>query len=302
MAHVTPHFGWHTPVLAEEADVPKDMLTLAEEIEDTVHELNVEELKNAGAGDAGKLLVVGPGGINAWKAMSGDATFSSAGALTIGNEKISTLKLAALAVTEAILAGEAVSEAKIKALAVTAAKLAAASVEESKIKNLAVSTAKLAELCVTEGKIADAAVTSRKHKPSTGVKQGTAEFLALTEAYQDIAGTTLEITPATASYLRIWATFGFSIQHLFASVRTGEAFGICNLDGVDQLAQYAHCGQVGQGTHLGSHPMQTILSLSAAKHTIKLRSKIVIGGAGEGTPAGGCWGFRTHYMYDLVSQ
>lgn len=158
----TAHFGWQTPILEEEANVPADMKRLAEEIEAKVHLMNVEELGNAGAGDAGKLLLVGPGGVNAWKAMSGDATISSAGAVTVGAEKIGTTKMAALAVTEAILAGEAVGTAKIKALAVTAAKLAAECVEESKIKALAVSTAKLAELAVSTAKLANLCVTTEK--------------------------------------------------------------------------------------------------------------------------------------------
>jgi hypothetical protein len=216
----TAHFGWEYPELGAEADIPADLKRLLEQIEAVVHALNVEELGNAGAGDAGKLLVVGPGGINAWKAMSGDATFSSAGALTIGNEKISTAKLAALAVTEAILGGESVSEGKIKALAVTAAKLAAACVEESKIKNLAVSaaklaelavtTAKLAELCVTEAKIADGAVSSRKYKPTVGHKPQIGGG-PMTPEDKELFQTKLEITPAVKSWLKVNAVWDFEV-------------------------------------------------------------------------------------------
>src|SRR5215469_7683597 len=95
----TPHFNWQAPVLGEEADIPADLLRLATEIEEDLHSLAVSELGTAGAGDAKKLLIVNSTGAPVWRALSGDATISETGALTIANEAVNTAKILALAIT-----------------------------------------------------------------------------------------------------------------------------------------------------------------------------------------------------------
>lgn len=172
MSKKTPYFKWDVPELGEEANVPADMLSLATEIEEDLHNLKVSELGTAGAGDNNKILVVGATGAPAWVAMSGAATIANTGVVSLVNSAVTAAKIAALAVEEAKIAGEAVSEAKLKALAVTAAKLAAEAVTEGKLAALAVteaklageavSTAKLKALAVTEEKIAALAVSSGK--------------------------------------------------------------------------------------------------------------------------------------------
>jgi hypothetical protein len=121
---VTPVFGWPYPELGNEANVPSDIEKLAEAIENILKALEPKYLKTAGAGDAKKLLIVQNTGQAAFKALSGDATISEAGALTIANEAVNTVKLAALSVTEAKVAALAITTAKIANLAVTDEKLA----------------------------------------------------------------------------------------------------------------------------------------------------------------------------------
>lgn len=178
---VTPVFGFEYPELGAEGNAPEDFHQLALQLENLLKAFPVADLASAGAADEKKLLIVQATGAPAWKAMSGDATITAAGALTVANTAITTAKMALLAVTEAVLAGEAVSEAKIKALAVTAAKLAAEAVTEGKIANLAVATAKIANLAVTEGKIAELAVTAIKIA-AEAVTTAKIQNLAVTEA------------------------------------------------------------------------------------------------------------------------
>jgi hypothetical protein len=159
---VTPVFGFEYPELGAEANVPEDIHQLALEVENIVKELEVSHLKTAGAGDAKKLLIVQNTGAAAWKALSGDATISEAGVMTIANEAITAAKILALAITEAKIAGEAVATSKIANLAVTAAKLAAEAVETAKIQNLAVTEGKLAALAVGTAKLAELSVTTAK--------------------------------------------------------------------------------------------------------------------------------------------
>lgn len=140
---------------------------------------------------------------------------------------------------------------------------------------------------------------SRSLKPTVGVKQASGALLVLTTSYQDIPGTTLEITPAVTSILRIWAVFGFQAQ-ILSGVEESVAFGITNLDGVDQLAQYAQLGVVSAATVIGQGALATNLSLTAAiKHTIKLRAKKT--GTGS-TAVLGLQPAPTHYAYELIAS
>jgi len=137
---------------------------------------------------------------------------------------------------------------------------------------------------------------SQSLKPTRGVKQASANLGPLTTSYQDVAGTTLEITPVVASIIRIWATFGMQGQQL-EGIENNEVFGIVNLDGVDQTAQYAWSNIIQKGEQIGSRSLVTELALTAAKHTIKLRAKK--------TGAFATWfviGAATHYAYDLVAS
>jgi hypothetical protein len=76
--------------------------------------------------------------------------------------------------------------------------------------------------------IADGAVSSRKVKLTEGEVSAT-EDLELTEAYADIPGATLEITPPVASILKVYARYCFEFKLpaetlglVMGSVRVGE--------------------------------------------------------------------------------
>lgn len=306
MSVKTPVFKFDVPVLGEEANVPTDLLSLATEIENAMKALDPKFLKTAGAGDVKKLLIVNATGEPVVRALSGDATISETGVITIANEAVNAAKILALAVTEAKLAGESVATAKIKLLAVTAAtlaeeavstikianlavteaKLAGEAVAEAKIKNLAVATGKLAELAVTtakiaalavtEGKIADAAVTSRKWKPTWG-EQIDNEAKVIGAEFLFLPGTKLEVTPLVASFIEINAAFQVGIAAV------AERQGIeCSIfvDGVAKRnAQVTLLGAAG-GVQTIPLAVNLNIALTAALHTIELKAKRIVGANG----------------------
>ena len=87
---------------------------------------------------------------SAWvqKAVSGDATIDSNGALTIANNAIESGMIATGAVSEAKLATDSVSSDKIASGAVVEAKIASNAVSTAKIADDAITNAKLATNCV----------------------------------------------------------------------------------------------------------------------------------------------------------
>lgn len=98
----------------------------------TVKDLNVPERFTArtitidrvpGGGTSAQVLVSNASGLFVPATMSGDATISSTGALTIGNEKVEAKHLKSAAVEEAKIKDAAVSTTKIKDAAVTSSKL-----------------------------------------------------------------------------------------------------------------------------------------------------------------------------------
>lgn len=249
---VTPVFGWDTPVLGEEADVPKDLGALALDIENSLKVLDPKFLATAGAGDAKKLLIVQNTGAAAFKALNGDATISEAGALTIANEAITTLKVLNLAITEAKLAGESVSTAKLAALGVTEAKLAA--------------------LAVSTGKIANAAVTSAKLKLET-FQVAPTENTNLGEGYSTPLGCEILVTPTVPSVLHLHihvyakAAATENLSEVVASIKDNELpestrVAITNVRGT-AVANWGNC------------TMSYILPLTAAAHSVRLRVKRV---------------------------
>lgn len=141
----TPHFKWPYPLGSDDVDVPEDLDAAIQAIEDTLIGFDIHELGTAGAEDKAKLLVVDEAGLAQWKAMSGDATIDQAGAVTIGNLKVTTAKIAEKAVTSAKLAALSVLEEHLGAGSVAPDKIKAFAVEEGKIKDKAVTLRKLAE-------------------------------------------------------------------------------------------------------------------------------------------------------------
>ena len=95
-------------------------------------------------------------------AVSGDATLSNTGVLTIGNDKVVTAKILDANVTTAKIADANVTTAKILDANVTTAKLADSNITSGKLASDSVVTAKILDANVTTAKIADANVTTAK--------------------------------------------------------------------------------------------------------------------------------------------
>ena len=95
-------------------------------------------------------------------AVSGDATLSNAGVLTIGNDKIVTAKILDANVTTAKIADANVTTAKILDANVTTAKVADSNITTAKIADANVTTAKVADANITSGKLASDSVVTAK--------------------------------------------------------------------------------------------------------------------------------------------
>jgi hypothetical protein len=309
----TPIFDLPYPEAADPPNGAAQVQAAVEKVEELLAQIEDLLLTEPGAGN---IIIVSGTGDPVYKAVTGDVTLSTTGVTSIGvgkvleamlgGEAVATAKIKALAVTAAKLAEGAVetaklanlsvTEAKLAALAVTAGKLAAEAVETGKIKNQAVTTAKIALLAITEGLIADGAVTSRKAKLTAGVKGPSADF-NLTNAYQDVPDTAIEITPAVASTLLVVASFNFIFEDVSGQFR---AQGTMSLDGEDQ-ASAANAGADSNAAidEPNTGVMVYALPLSAAKHTIKMRARYDV------RPGGGNVRLQdaaTQYLYLLTAS
>lgn len=194
--------------------------------------------------DDGKLVIVKDGAA-AYRAMSGDGTIDEDGNFQLGSKVVGTTELGDKAVT----------------------------------------TGKVDDGAVTEGKLGDGAATSRKLKPTSGVKVASGP-LSLTGAYQDVPGTTLEITPVVESAMLIIATFDFVGLSIGGTAPTTiEGLGTVRLNTSDESGPARLYEQISSGeasgTLGGSVTQVWLLSLSAAKQTIKLRGRRAAGAEGE---------------------
>tara|TARA_R100000234_G_scaffold46829_1_gene27981 strand:+ start:5370 stop:8108 length:2739 start_codon:yes stop_codon:yes gene_type:complete len=147
--------------------------------EDTIAELNDT---NIGSLASGHILIYD--GSDSWdnKAVSGDVTISSTGAVTIANNAVETAMINADAVTNAKIADDSidsehyvdgsidtahiadsqVTTAKIGADAVTGAKIADDAIDSEHYTDGSIDTAHIGDLQVTTGKIAADAITGAK--------------------------------------------------------------------------------------------------------------------------------------------
>lgn len=113
---------------------------------------------------------------------------------------------------------------------------------------------------------------SRNLKPSVGVKAAS-EGLILTTSYQDVPTTAghLEITPAVTSLLLVVASFSFFNVSGVKTIIGGQ--GTIKVD--SEAEQSALAEYTGAATINQPKPASQVyaVSLSAAKHTIKLRAR-----------------------------
>lgn len=134
---------------------------------------------------------------------------------------------------------------------------------------------------------------SRSLAPTAGVKTMTGADLALSSSYQDAAGTTLEITPDTASALLVVSFFRLFAEDLGQSL---EAKGTINLNGSDQTRE-AILGGTGLTNDVKTVGQVYALPLpSGEKHTIKARAK-----RAAGTDSGLLETAGTAYLYALFA-
>lgn len=132
---------------------------------------------------------------------------------------------------------------------------------------------------------------SRNLKPTAGVVQAS-ESLSLSGAYQDVPGTSLEITPAVASILKVTAVFEFRAGEV-----TAEYAGTMRLDAADQTP-LALLGVSNVSPSKATVVQVYSLALTAALHTIKMRARRSSGASG-GTLGGEG---STRYLYELIAS
>jgi hypothetical protein len=108
---------------------------------------------------------------------------------------------------------------------------------------------------------------SRNLKPTLGVIAASGD-LTLASGYEDVPGASVELpAPAVASLLVVIATFNIDLAS-----GPSEGYGTIRLDETDQTP-YAKL-ECPAGTDVGgSHSQVYLLTLSVAKHTIKMRGK-----------------------------
>jgi hypothetical protein len=149
---------------------------------------------------------------------------------------------------------------------------------------------------------------SRNLAPTIGLKAAESD-LALSASFEDVplSGGSLELTPAVESKLLIAAVFDLeaSPSSTGAIIR---ARGTIRLDAADQTREARVSAQLGdridetagEVTNLNNVlratvPQFYLLTLSAAKHTIKMRARR------ETSPEGKCYAANTGFAYLLVA-
>lgn len=136
---------------------------------------------------------------------------------------------------------------------------------------------------------------SENLKPSAGRVNATEDVEPA--GFTDMPGVKLEITPAASGILLVWAEVQFNI-----GVAADSMLMTLGLDGVDQGGSSSETQKPGVA---GSHTVMSrsfALSLSAEKHTIKMR---VANGAAvkdSGVVAKGGANFPTGFTYLLLAS
>lgn len=222
-----------------EADKPPSMEAASKPPAERVHkllgEIGLSQLV-AGEANEGKLIIVNSGAA-AYKAMSGDATISKTGVLTIGEKKILRKML-----EDKIVNGE-------------------------KIDDKTITLAKLVEaLGLTEGYLADGAVGSRKLKPDFTVLDSGGIEKKASGSYL-----TWERTPAVASVAIIQGFFKTRVEE---GGTPKSSIGMrLYIDGVISPGEevfYFQGGAEGDATTLVGVWQ---VALTAAKHKFELKAE-----------------------------
>lgn len=110
MASTTPNHALPYPQGSDDATVHTDLQALAEAVDNELDTIAPGQITGP---TAGQLLIANASGIITGTTMSGDATITPAGALSITSKKITTTKLDDKAVTTAKLADGAITSDKV---------------------------------------------------------------------------------------------------------------------------------------------------------------------------------------------
>lgn len=244
----TPRGIWY-PSDEADANVPADMKKQAEGVDGLLGEIDLADLVvPGGSGDKGKVPMVDNAGVVALRALKGDVSvLSTDGTIGIGDGRVLTK----------MLGDKAVSTAKVDDGAITEGKASLA--VQAKLNNERVPV--------------DGSATSRKIKPTIGTKTASGN-LVTEEAYADVPGLALEITPQVASNLMLWTSI------YAASITSSPTLtGIVSVDGEGAATSEAR----GPLTHKANVPLAEgpvliatglhVIPLSATAHTVKIRFK-----------------------------
>jgi hypothetical protein len=128
---------------------------------------------------------------------------SNTNIVTVADGSISTSKLDTNAVTTVKIAALAVTEAKIADASISSAKLADGAVSTAKITNASVTNAKLAQLSVTSDKVADDSISTSKLAPLSVIGDKIASNTISTTKIQDNAITSAKVADSSVITAKI---------------------------------------------------------------------------------------------------
>lgn len=187
MTLTTTNFGLPKPESDEAPNGPLQIGALADAVDDELADIAPSQLTDQ---TAGKLLIANASGVITGTAMSGDATISSTGEVSLAANSVGSAEIANDAVGSTELADNAVDTAAIQADAVTGAKvadnaigaehiaanavgaseIAADAVGSSEIAAGAIGVSELASSSVTNAAIADGTISPQKMSPQYYIK------------------------------------------------------------------------------------------------------------------------------------
>lgn len=137
------------------------------------------------------------------------------------------------------------------------------------------------------------AITSQKWKPTAGVKSASSD-LTLGEAFADVAGMKLEITPSVASTLLVVAIFDFELSQSGAAAQ-----GSLKLDSETELTPVGELKSNQAAVERATIAQVYALPLTAGAHTIKGRAK---NSEHSVTVNGKCIAASTQFLYLLFAS
>lgn len=202
---LTPNHDLPYPQGDENGFPPEDFEALADRLEVILNRIT-PLVSDAADPDPAELIIVDGSSVPQYVALSGDATITDAGVLTLINNAVTAAKIAAGAVTSskigdgqvtaAKLAVDAVEAVAVAANAIAASELADNAVDTAAIQDLAVTTAKIAADAINGTKIADNSI-GNEHLQDNSVTPAEMDLDGFTAQTDTTRGTPVDITKGT---------------------------------------------------------------------------------------------------------